>query len=236
MIDKELLTNENISKLKQDYEEDVLKRFLNTPKSNLSDKEWKLMNAENPREFIVGHYNKIGDIVSTTASVIGIISFIGALIFAGGLDLIPIALVFFITIFVAGVIGAFVDIFLIPSLKQNAFDNINKLYRYKNLNKSYFLKLNGDSKPRYYSGWYLKLKNVEVVNDNSSLRRPKDKNHWKNTLYINRPITLKEFKQLERQKDNFNNKLKEIDKMLELDEDIKEFQEYHGFTSKKEEE
>ena len=157
MVDKELLTTENINKLRQDYEEDVLKKFLNTPRSKLSDKEWKLMNADNPRDFIVRHYNKIGDIVSTTASVIGIISFIGALIFAGGLDLIPIALVFFITMFVAGVIGAYVDIFLIPSLKQNAFDNIDKLYRYQNLNKSYFIKLNEDSKPRYYAGWYLSL-------------------------------------------------------------------------------
>lgn len=236
MIDKELLTDENISKLRQEYEEDVLKRFLSTPKSNLSDKEWKLMNAENPREFIVERYNKIGDIVSTTASIIGTISFIGALIFAGGLDLIPIALVFFITIFIAGAIGACVDILLIPSLKQNAYDNMDKLYRYQNLNKSYFLKLTGDSKPRYYAGWYLKLKNIGVYNNNLNLNRPDDKNHWKNTLYTNRPITLKEFKQLERQKDNFNNKLKEIDKMLELDRDIKEFQEYHGFTTKKEEE
>ena len=236
MVDKELLTTENINKLRQDYEEDVLKKFLNTPRSKLSDKEWKLMNYDNPRRFIEDHYDKIENIVITITCIIGFTSFIGALVFAGGMDLMLPASICAIIGFIVWCIGAFVDIFLIPSLKQNAFDNIDKLYRYKNLNKSYFFKLTEDSKPRYYAGWYLKLKNVEVVNDNSSLKRPKDKNHWKNTLYTNRPITLKEFKQLERQKDNFNNKLKEIDKMLELDKDIKEFQEYHGFTSKKEEE
>nr|DAG96568.1 MAG TPA: hypothetical protein [Herelleviridae sp.] len=236
MVDKKLLTTENINKLRQDYEEDVLKKFLNTPRSKLSYKEWKLMNYDNPRRFIEDHYDKIENIVITITCIIGFTSFIGALVFAGGMDLMLPASICAIIGFIVWCIGACIDVLLIPSLKQNAFDNINKLYRYQNLNKSYFIKLNGDSKPRYYAGWYLKLKNIDAYNNNINLNRPDDKNHWKNTLYTNRPITLREFKQLERQKDNFNNKLKEIDKMLELDRDIKEFQEYHGFTSKKEEE
>lgn len=95
--------------------------------------------------------------------------------------------------------------------------------KYRLFNKSYYMSINGE-KEKYYSYWYLvwigKSRNIRF-----EVERPIDKDHWKNTLETNRPLTIREFRKMRK---NF----KLIQQSFKNEEDIKEFQEYHGFTSK----
>ena len=80
-------------------------------------------------------------------------------------------------------------------------------------------------KEKYYSYWYL-MWIGKSRNTRFEVERPISKDHWKNTLETNRPLTIREFKKMRK---NF----KLIQQSFKNEEDIKEFQEYHGFTSKK---
>lgn len=121
---------------------------------------------------------------------------------------------------------------LIPILVQKA---VAPGWRYTEWNESYYIRLPGEDKYKYYSKWYLDLKEVKEFyykRDNggemkekdiswayfAEVDRPKDMNHWKNKLLTNRPLTISEYK-----------KLKKLDKESEIrkQEDLEEYKEYN---------
>lgn len=96
--------------------------------------------------------------------------------------------------------------------------------KYRLFNKSYYMSIDG-KKEKYYSYWYLMWigKSRNIIYE---VERPVNKEHWKNTLETNRPLTIREFMKMKKS-------FKLIQQSFKNEEDIKEFQEYHGFTPKK---
>lgn len=134
----------------------------------------------------------------------------------------------FIIITVYGILSA-----LIPILVHKA---VFPGWRYTEWNESYYIRLPGDDSYKYYSKWYLDLKEVkefyyrldsrEEMKEKdiswayfAKVDRPEDINHWKNQLLTNRPLTISEYK-----------KLKKLDKESEIrkQEDLEEYKQYNS--------
>lgn len=125
------------------------------------------------------------------------------------------------------------------------------LYRYRHANDSFYVLIEGNDKHRYYSRWYLELINPKVkatskIYENKYVRfneaktertrsyysnihdlvlfpvtRHHDRFNWRNTLSTNRVLSIEEYKDLIKSKEEFK-------KYMEMEEDIREFQKYNG--------
>lgn len=130
------------------------------------------------------------------------------------------------------------------------------LHSYRKANDTFNVLIEGNDKHRYYSRWYLELINPKVettnkVGDSKYTRfnevqikrtsnyytgiydlvlfpvtRHHDRFNWRNTLSTNRVLSIKEYKNLIKSKEEF-------EKLMEMDEDIREFQEYNGLRGDK---
>ena len=212
--------------------------------ATINKKDWKALNREYNVDNARDKQSMFDKAMFTLSGLTVVMSFVIAFILNSPvvlgiflLFLVPLALV---------VIEEKYDIVYDIARKNDKF-----LHNYRKANDTFYVLIEGNDKYRYYSRWYLELINpkIEVTNkigDSKYVRfneaqikrknsyytsiydlvlfpvtRHVDRFNWRNTLSTNRVLSIEEYKNLIKSKEEFK-------KHMELEEDIREFQEYNG--------
>lgn len=210
----------------------------------INKKDWKALNGKYNVDNARDKQNMFDRFMFVLSGLTIVMSFVMALILDS-----PVVFGFFVLFLVPLLLVVIEEKYDIVYNRVRKNDEF--LYNYRKANDSFYILIKGNEKYRYYSRWYLELINPKVeatnkIGDNKYVRfneaqtkrknsyytsiydlvlytttRHPDSFNWKNTLSTNRVLSIKEYKNLIKSKEEFK-------KYMEMEKDIKEFQEYNG--------